>query len=134
MIKIGTDICSIDRIAAAYARFGDRFLRRILTEREIKYVLSNPKHTTARLAARFAAKEAAAKTLGTGWYGLAWKEIEVVRLPSGEPTIELHGRAIPLAAKRGLQKWELSMSHERSYATASVLAYGGPDSEPIQQA
>lgn len=122
MLKVGTDICSIKRIEAAYERFGERFLRRILTESEMTYVLSNPKHTSSRLAGRFAAKEAAAKALGTGWFGLDWKEIEVHRLPSGEPQLMLHGRAINLAARRGLSVFELSISHEKEFAIATVVA------------
>lgn len=123
MIKIGTDICSVKRIEAAYERFGQRFLERILTEEEMRYVLSQPPHTVARLAGRFAAKEAASKTLGTGWHGVHWKEIEILRKPSGEPEIRLHGRAIEVAKKRGLDHFDVSVSHEREYATASVLAY-----------
>lgn len=124
IIKIGTDICSIKRIADAYERFGQKFLERILTEQEIAYVLSSPAHTVTRVAGRFAAKEAASKTLGTGWHGLAWKEVEIVRLPSGEPTLRLHGRAIEIAKRRGLSRWEVSMSHEREFATSTVLGYG----------
>ncbi len=121
-IKVGTDICSVDRIAKAYKRFGQRFLARLFTESEIAYILSAPPHTVARIAGRFAAKEAAAKCLGTGWYGLAWKEIELVRKPSGEPTVVLHGRAIDIAKKRGLDSFEVSISHEHHYATATVIA------------
>jgi holo-[acyl-carrier protein] synthase len=123
VIKIGTDICSIARITAAYERFGERFLDRILTEEEKTYVLSRPDRSMARLAARFAAKEAASKALGTGWRGVGWKDIEIVRLLSGEPTLKLHGRAVEAAKRRGLETWEVSMSHEKEYATASVLAY-----------
>jgi holo-[acyl-carrier protein] synthase len=123
VIKIGTDICSIARITSAYQRFGERFLDRILTQQEKRYVLSKPRQAMARLAGRFAAKEAASKALGTGWYGVSWKEIEVVRLASGEPTLHLHGRAIAIAKRRGLESWEVSISHEREFATASVLAY-----------
>lgn len=123
MIKIGTDICSVKRIASTYQRYGMRFLKRILTEQEIEYVLKDPKHTIARVSGRFAAKEAAAKALGTGWFGLSWKEIEVVRKPSGEPTIRLHGRAVDLAKRRGLNNLELSISHEHEFATATVLGY-----------
>lgn len=123
MIKIGTDICSITRITGAYARFGERFLDRILTPQEKCYVLSQPRQAMARLAGRFAAKEAASKALGTGWHGVGWKEIEVLRLLSGEPTLQLHGRAIAIAQARGLEIFEVSISHDREYATASVLAY-----------
>lgn len=122
-IKIGTDICSTSRVAAAYEKFGDRLLRRILTDDEISYVLSAPKHTVSRLAGRFAAKEAAAKTLGTGWSGLDWKEVEVIHKPSGEPGLKLHGRAINLAERRQLKHWEVTISHEKEYACATVLAH-----------
>lgn len=123
MIKLGTDICSLKRISAAYARFGQRFLRRILTADETRYVLSQPSQTVARLAGRFAAKEAASKALGTGWHGVGWKEIEVVKHRSGAPGLKLHGRALSLAERQGLRHWEVSMSHEREFATASVIAY-----------
>jgi len=122
-IKIGTDICSVTRITQAYNRFGQRFLRRILTPAEMDYVLSHNSHLGARLAARFAAKEAASKALGRGWQGLGWKEIEVVKEASGAPALKLHGRAIKLAADLGLSRFEVSLSHEREYATAFVLAY-----------
>lgn len=122
-IKIGTDICSTARVAQAYDKFGERLLRRILTEHEMRYVLSAPKHTVTRLSGRFAAKEAAAKALGTGWYGLDWKEVEIVHKPSGEPTVKLHGRAIKIAERRKLTEWEVSISHEREYACATVLAH-----------
>lgn len=123
MIKIGTDICSTKRVSAAYERFGKRFLERILTDSEIAYVLSQPPHTIARLAGRFAAKEAASKALGTGWRGIGWKEIEIVRQPSGAPGLRLYGRAAALAQASGLHCWEVSVSHEHEFATASVLAY-----------
>lgn len=121
--KIGSDICSIKRIEAAYERFGGRFLDRILTSGEKKYVLSKPKDFLSRVAARFAAKEATSKALGTGLIGVGWKEIEVVRLPSGAPTIKLHGRASQRAEEIGLAYFEVTMSHERDYAIAFVMAY-----------
>ncbi len=74
--------------------------------------------------ARFAAKEAASKVLGTGWHGLSWKEIEVTKHPSGAPALKLHGRAIALAEKIGLTKFEVSLSHEKEFATAFVVGYG----------
>lgn len=111
------------RIAAAYEKYGLRFAHRILTESELRYVLSEPRHTVARLAGRFAAKEAASKALGTGWHELSWKEVEISRLPTGEPKIILHGRAAGLAERRGLKHWEVTVSHERAFATATVLAY-----------
>lgn len=127
MIKIGTDICSIKRIIRAYERFGDRFLERILTEREIAYVSSQKAHMMTRLAGRFAAKEATSKVLGTGWHGIGWKEVEIVRLASGAPTLTLHGRAKDKASELGLSVWEVSVSHEREYAVAFVLAHNMAD-------
>jgi holo-[acyl-carrier protein] synthase len=122
-LKIGTDICSVERITAVHERFGERFLRRILTDREIAYVQGDPVHMATRLAGRFAAKEAVAKALGTGWYGLDWKEVEIIHYPSGEPGVLLHGRAQALAAKRELKKFEVSISHERLFAVAFVVAH-----------
>ncbi len=124
IIKVGTDICSIKRVAAAYARFGERFLDRLLTPGEKGYVTSHSAHLVNRLAGRFAAKEAASKALGTGWRGIFWKEIEVGREPSGAPRLILHGRAAALAQKLGLKHWEVSLSHDGDYATAFVLAHG----------
>jgi holo-[acyl-carrier protein] synthase len=94
-----------------------------MTEREIAYVLSQPAHLEQRIAGRFAAKEAASKTLGTGWNGVGWKEVEIMRSPSGEPKVHLHGRAATVAQSRGLDHWEVTISHEREYATATVIAY-----------
>jgi holo-[acyl-carrier protein] synthase len=123
-LKVGSDICSIKRIEEVYERYGERFLDRILTASEKAYSLSRKKDFLARVAARFAAKEATSKVLGTGFYGVGWKDIEVVRLPSGEPTIKLHGRAVAVAERRGLTGFELTMSHEKEYAIAFVIGYG----------
>ncbi len=122
-LRVGTDICAISRIAEAHERFGDKFLSRILTEKEIAYVTSAPKHMITRTAARFAAKEAVVKVLGTGWTGVGWREVEVGRRAAGEPFIILHGRAKVRAEAMGLSHFELSMSHEREYALAFVVAY-----------
>lgn len=122
--KIGSDICSIKRIEATYERFGNRFLDRILTNGEKQYVLSRPKDFLSRVASRFAAKEATSKALGTGFIGVGWKEIEVVRLQSGAPTIKLHGRARQRAEYIGFSHFEVTMSHEREYAIAFVMAHG----------
>jgi holo-[acyl-carrier protein] synthase len=130
VIKIGTDICSVERISTAYRRFGDRFLKRILRQSEIDYIKRDTPHVVARLAGRFAAKEAAVKALGTGWHGVDWKEVEIVHHPSGEPGIRLHGRAAQVARKKGLQCWEVSVSHERQFATASVVAYSDANTAP----
>ena len=121
--KIGTDICSVQRIEETYAKFGIKFVKRILTEAEEHYVFSKTKNIGQRIAARFAAKEAVSKALGTGWNGVGWKDIEITRKISGEPGIKLHGRAARLADELGFTHIEVSMSHEKEYATAFVVAY-----------
>ncbi|HEY9682011.1 MAG TPA: holo-ACP synthase [Oculatellaceae cyanobacterium] len=122
--KIGTDIVSLERIERAYSRFGTKFLDRILTPAEKTYVLSRNKGAIASLAGRFAAKEACSKMLGTGWHNLDWKEVEVVRLYTGAPQLKLHGRAKERAERLGLSQFELSISHEREFAVAFVVACG----------
>ena len=127
---MGTDIVSIRRIEEAYAKFGKKFLERILTEQEINYVLSRSKRIGEAIAGRFAAKEACAKVLGTGWRNLDWKEVEVLREASGAPKIILHNRALNLASQRDLNRFEISISHERDFAVAFVVAYGGVNEMP----
>ena len=122
--KVGTDICSVGRIEKAHGRFGDKFMERILTADEIAYVLSRPKRMAETIAARFAVKEAVSKVLGTGWRGIDWREVEVVRKLTGEPTLKLHGRAKTRAEMLGLKNFEVSISHEREYALAFIIAYG----------
>ncbi len=99
-------------------------MEKILTLDEIAYVLSRPKRIAETIAARFAAKEAVSKVLGTGWRGIDWKEVEVTKKRSGEPGIALHGRAAERANLLGLKNFEVSISHEREYAVAFVVAYG----------
>jgi holo-[acyl-carrier protein] synthase len=122
VLRIGTDICSIKRVEEAYGRFGEKFLSKIFTKSEIDIVLAHAPHTVTRIAGRFAAKEAVSKALGTGWYGVGWKEVEILRSPSGEPYVVLHERAAAVAARRGLTSWQVSISHEREYAVAFVVA------------
>jgi holo-[acyl-carrier protein] synthase len=123
MLRIGTDICSIKRIGKAYEKYGERFLNRILTDNEHQYVLRRRKQLLESLAGRFAAKEAVAKVLGVGWHGIHWKEVEIQNQPSGAPIVILHGRAEELARKLNLNHFEISLSHEREFAIASVIAY-----------
>jgi holo-[acyl-carrier protein] synthase len=123
-LKVGTDICSVSRIEKAHVRFGDKFMERILTPDEITYALSKPKRIAETIAARFAVKEAVSKVLGTGWRGIDWKEVEVTRKRSGEPGIALYGRAAVRADMLGLKNFEVSISHEREYAVAFIVAYG----------
>lgn len=122
LLRSGVDICSVARIKDVYQKFGEKFLRRILTEKEAAYVKSSSHHLITRLAARFAAKEAMLKVLGTGIVGVGWHEVEVSRAPSGEPSIVLHGRAKIHAERLGLSKISLSMSHEKEYAVAFIVA------------
>ena len=114
---VGVDIIEIWRIQATLDRFGDRFLQRIFTYGEISY----SRNRAPQLAARFAAKEAVMKALGTGVRGVSWKEIEVQRARSGQPHIKLFGRAADRAAKMGVASLQISLSHSREYAVASVV-------------
>lgn len=116
-LSVGVDIIEIDRVAATLARFGDRFLQRVYTTGEIAYCRGR----APQLAARFAAKEAVMKALGTGTRGVGWQEVEVTRKRSGEPGVALHGRAATRAEKLGIDRLALSLSHSRNYAVASVI-------------
>ena len=122
VVKIGTDICQINRVKSVYKRFGKRFLKRVLTENEIRYITSNKKNLISRLAGRYAAKEAVSKVLGTGLRGVYFKEIEILREPSGAPKIILHKRADKKAKELKLNNFEVSISHEREFAIAFVVA------------
>ena len=123
-IKIGTDICQINRVETLYKKYGKRFLKRVLTENEIKYVISKNKSLISRLAGRYAAKEATSKVLGTGLKGVYFKEIEILRESSGAPKIILHKRAKLKAKEKGLSCFEVSISHERGFAIAIVIGVG----------
>src|SRR6202158_3069059 len=101
IVGTGIDIAEVPRIEASITRFGTRFLHRIFTEAEIRYCESKA-NRVERYAARFAAKEAAMKAIGTGWnHGVRWRDIEVARKPGGRPTLLLHGKAAEFAAKLG---------------------------------
>jgi len=121
IVGTGIDIAEVPRIEASIARFGDRFLRRVFTESEIRYCQSKA-NRVERYAARFAAKEAAMKAIGTGWnHGVAWRDVEVCRQPGGRPTIAFHGKAAEFAAKLGAVHIALSLSHTKEYAIAQVI-------------
>ncbi len=121
IVGTGIDIAEVPRIAAAIERFGERFLRRIFTENEIRYCESKA-NRIERYAARFAAKEAAMKAIGTGWrHGVAWIDIEVRREPGGRPTVAFTGRAGEFAARLGVKRAALSLSHTKEQAVASVI-------------
>jgi holo-[acyl-carrier protein] synthase len=121
IVGTGIDIAEVPRIAASIERFGGRFLRRVFTAGEIRYCESKA-NRAERYAARFAAKEAAMKALGTGWsHGVRWRDIEVGRQPGGRPTIVFHGQAAELAAKLGAVHVALSLSHTTEQAIAQVI-------------
>lgn len=121
IVGTGVDIVEVPRVAAAIERFGKRFLERIYTGAEIRYCQSR-RNSTERFAARFAAKEAALKALGTGWrQGIAWKEVEVRREPGGRPTVHFHGRAAEVAERLGMKHASLSLSHTAEQAIAQVI-------------
>lgn len=117
---LGTDLCEVERIRAAVERFGDRFLQRIYTPKEIAYA-SRKANKYERFAARFAAKEAGMKAIGTGMRGVKWHDFEVSNAPSGKPELKLHGNAAAVAAKLGVKQITLSMTHTASMAMAVVI-------------
>lgn len=121
----GIDLVETSRIAQMVARHGDHFLDRCFTAAERGYAEASAKRRDEHLAARFAAKEAVLKALGTGWRnGIAWTDVEVVREPSGRPVVKLSGEAERVAASLGITAWMLSLSHTDSHAMASAIALG----------
>ena len=121
IIGLGADIAEIDRMDAAIQRHGRAFLERVFTPREIEYC-ERHRASGERYAARFAAKEAIMKALGTGWrQGVRWVDIEVVRLPSGRPTIELRGAARQHAERLGVSRIHVSLTHSGNLAFAEVI-------------
>ncbi len=116
--ELGIDIIKVERIANALRKHGDRFPKRVLTDSEARYVRNRPQN----FAGRWAAKEAVSKVLGLGVRGVGWRDIEIVRLPTGQPTIRLHGRAKARAEQLGMGRVAVSISHEGEYAVA--IAFG----------
>lgn len=123
VIGVGIDIIELERIDGSFNRFGSRFLSRILTPKEQNAVGSPPRIRS--VAARFAAKEAVAKAMGTGIRGFSFLDIEVVNDELGAPRVVLHGAAKRIAAQRGIQAIRISMTHSRAYAAAVAVAEGG---------
>lgn len=117
MLTVGVDIVEIDRVAQAVARHGERFFKRVYTEAEIALY----RNRVSELAARFAGKEATMKALGTGAVGVAWREIEILPNRRGKPLVFLHGRAKTRAEALGITEMQISLSHSREYAVASVV-------------
>jgi holo-[acyl-carrier protein] synthase len=121
IVGSGIDIAEVPRIRESIERFGDRFLRRVFTESEIGYCDGKAKRAE-HYAARFAAKEAAMKAIGTGWnHGVKWRDVEVCRRPGGRPTLTFHERAAEFAARLGTKQVALSLSHTEHYAIAQVI-------------
>jgi len=127
IVGIGVDIADIERFTRITYERGDRFMKRVFTEREIDYCWRCA-HPDERFAARFAAKEAVFKALRVGWQkGLTFKDVEVVNGPLGEPEIFLYRRADELAREKKITHFHLSISHTDSYAVAQVVAESLPD-------
>ncbi|MFZ5818138.1 MAG: holo-ACP synthase [Bacillota bacterium] len=118
----GVDIIEVERIDQALRRHGDRFLRRVFTPGEIAYCEASDSHRCRRLAARYAAKEAALKAFGLGLREVKWTDIEVIRDDLGRPALRLAGRLAEIAAQQGIARLHLSLSHCKEYAIAQVVA------------
>lgn len=117
----GVDLAEVDRIRAAIDRYGRRFVDRVYTPAEIAYVEAKA-NRYERYAARFAAKEAGMKAIGTGWrHGVTWRDFEVANLPTGRPTLRLHGAAARYAERLGIKSVALSLTHTASVGMAFVI-------------
>ena len=117
-IAIGIDIIEVDRVRKVYEHHGERFLRRVFTEAEIRQCRGK----ATRWAGRFAAKEAISKALGTGIHGVAWREMEIVQLRSGRPTVTLHGNARRRAELLGLSAFDVSIADLQAFSIAVAVA------------
>jgi holo-[acyl-carrier protein] synthase len=127
IVGIGLDVCDVDRIRRALeARSGARFKARVFTPGERAYCEARRRGRFASYAARFAAKEAAMKALGTGWArGVGWHDFEVVRASGDPPRLVLHGTAAEIAGRRGMTRWLLALTHTDASAIASVVVEDG---------
>ena len=122
----GIDLVDTPRIERLLGEHEQRLLDRVFTAGERDYSEAGGKLRVQRYAARFAAKEAVLKVLGTGWSGgIAWTDVEVVREPTGRPRVELHGEAAAVAQRLGVTDWHISLSHLEGHALASVIGVGG---------
>jgi holo-[acyl-carrier protein] synthase len=121
ILGTGIDLAEVRRVREALERFGSRFRDRVYTAGEIAYV-ERKANRFERYAARFAAKEAGMKAIGTGWHGgIRWQDFEVVNLPGGKPTLHLHGVAAEVAARLGVQRISLSLTHTAEQGMAFVI-------------
>ena len=124
ILGTGIDTIEVERIKRALERSatGERFRARVFTEGEIAYCESRGRARYQSYAARFAAKEAAMKALGTGWnHGVRWRDCEVVRKPGGRPTLTFHGKAAEFAGRLGVKNIALSLTHTAEQAMAQVI-------------
>ncbi len=126
---VGIDMIAIPRVRAVIERHGSRFLRRVYTPEEVAFCRGR----VAELAARFAAKEAVMKALGTGARGVAWREIEVLADRRGKPLVYLYGRARERADRIGLRALDVSLTHERDLAVAAVVGVREGEPEDAQE-
>jgi holo-[acyl-carrier protein] synthase len=121
IVGTGIDLAEVPRIRASIERFGTKFIQRIYTPLEIAYV-ERKANRYERYAARFAAKEAGMKAIGTGWRrGVRWQDFEVANLPSGKPTLRFYGVAAEVAGKLGVRNVSLSLTHTREAGMAHVI-------------
>ena len=121
ILGTGVDLAEVPRIRASIERYGARFTERIFTPAEIAYV-ERKANRFERYAARFAAKEAGMKAIGTGWsHGVRWQDFEVANLPSGKPTLRLHGVAAQVAERMGVRHVSLSVTHTADLGMAHVI-------------
>jgi holo-[acyl-carrier protein] synthase len=117
MLVSGVDIVEIRRVGDVARRYGQRFFRRVYTDREVAYCRGR----APQLSTRFAAKEAVMKALGTGIQGIRWRDIEIVREMGRAPTVQLHGAALARAQRIGVSDLSVSLSHSKEYAVAFVV-------------
>ncbi len=124
ILGTGVDLAEVPRIRASIERFGAKFVDRVYTQAEIAYV-ERKANKYERYAARFAAKEAGMKAIGTGWrHGVTWQDFEVSNLPSGRPTLKLRGVAAQVAEKLGVRTISLSLTHTSELGMAHVILEG----------
>src|SRR5689334_806280 len=124
IVGTGVDIIEVPRIKASVERFGQRFLSRVFTPEELRYSMAKP-NAAERLAARFAAKEAGLKAIGTGLrHGITWQDVEVLRMPGQRPLLKFSGKAAEFADRLGCKRTHLSLSHTKEQAIAYVILEG----------
>lgn len=121
-VRVGADLIQVETVRESIDRFGSRYLERVFTAAEIEYCQRSDAEMHRRFAARFAAKEAVLKVLRPDQHWFDWRSIEITKAPGGWCEVELHGPARELAKQAGIMDWSLSLSHEDSYALATVSA------------